>query len=144
MKTTQSLHLIRICRMSLQWILQYSCIISIFVLQSHLYKTLNLSHVQLMTECKSYVKRPIITIFPIGQCCKKVLFTCNRYTLKNPKALLAWIYKKDFTNVVYFDQLLGAARTQKLVETFFQPFSTFFDHFKPFPVISRLKSTKNV
>ena len=27
---------------------------------------------------------------------------------------------------------------------FFQPFSTFFQHFKPFSVISRLKSTKNV
>ena len=28
--------------------------------------------------------------------------------------------------------------------TFFQPFSTFFVHFKPFSVISRLKSKKNV
>ena len=28
--------------------------------------------------------------------------------------------------------------------TFFQPFSTFFVHFKPFSVISRLKSTKNI
>ena len=27
---------------------------------------------------------------------------------------------------------------------FFQPFSTFFAHFKPFSVISRLKSTKNI
>ena len=29
-------------------------------------------------------------------------------------------------------------------ETLFQPFSAFFLHFKPFSVISRLKSTKNV
>ena len=35
-------------------------------------------------------------------------------------------------NVVYFDQLLGAARTQKLVETFFSHFSTFFVHFKAY------------
>ena len=46
--------------------------------------------------------------------------------------------------VVYFDQLLGATHTQKLVETFFQMFSTFFVHFRAFSVISRLKSTKNV
>ena len=43
---------------------------------------------------------------------------------------------------MYFNQLLGACSTQKLVETFFQPFSTFFDNFKPFTVISLLKSTK--
>ena len=34
--------------------------------------------------------------------------------------------------VVYFDQLLGAAHTLKLVETFFCRFSTFFDHFKAY------------
>ena len=31
-----------------------------------------------------------------------------------------------YLSVVYFDQLLGAARTQKLVETFFQPFFNLF------------------
>ena len=46
--------------------------------------------------------------------------------------------------VVYFYLLLGAACTQKLVETFFPPFSTFFAHFKAFSVISLLKSTENV
>ena len=44
--------------------------------------------------------------------------------------------------VVYFEQLLGAAHTQKLAEILFQPFSTFFVHFKSFSVISCLKSTK--
>ena len=43
--------------------------------------------------------------------------------------------------VVYFDQLLGAACTQKLVVTFFSCFSTFFVHFKAFSMISQLKST---
>ena len=44
--------------------------------------------------------------------------------------------------VVYFDQLSGAARTQKLVKLLFQLFLTFFVNFIPFTVISRLKSTK--
>ena len=49
--------------------------------------------------------------------------------------------------IVYFDQLLGAARTQKLHPeacrtAFLNLFSTFFVNFKPFFVISRLKSTK--
>ena len=43
---------------------------------------------------------------------------------------------------MHFDQLSGAASTQKLFEILFQPFSTFFVHFKPFAVISRLKSPK--
>ena len=43
-----------------------------------------------------------------------------------------------------FDQLLGAARTQKLVELVFQQISSFFVNFKPFSVISQLKSTKNI
>ena len=43
-------------------------------------------------------------------------------------------------SVVYFDQLSGACSTRKLVETCF---STFFVHFRPFLVISWLKSTKN-
>ena len=34
--------------------------------------------------------------------------------------------QKCVAYVVYFDQLLGAARTQKLVEQLFQPFSAFF------------------
>ena len=33
---------------------------------------------------------------------------------------------------MYFDQLLGAARTQKLVETFFQPFFNLFCSFQSF------------
>ena len=44
----------------------------------------------------------------------------NSASLKNHE------FGKLLSNVVYFDQLLGAARTQKLVETFcsaiFQPF----------------------
>ena len=35
----------------------------------------------------------------------------------------------------------GAARTQSCAIYFFQPFSTFFVHFKPFSVISCLKTT---
>ena len=46
--------------------------------------------------------------------------------------------------VVYFDQLSGVARIQKLVEILFKPFSTFFVHLKPFSVISYLKSRKNI
>ena len=46
--------------------------------------------------------------------------------------------------VVYFDQLLGASRTRKLIKTLFQPFSTFFVRLKPFSVISPLKSLKNI
>ena len=42
--------------------------------------------------------------------------------------------------VVYFDQLLGAVRTQKLLKLF----STFFDHLKLFSVISRQNQQKNV
>ena len=34
--------------------------------------------------------------------------------------------------VVYFDQRLGAGRTQKLVETFFQPFFNLFCSFQSF------------
>ena len=34
------------------------------------------------------------------------------------------------SNVVYFNQILGAAHNQKLVETLFLPFSTFLVHFK--------------
>ena len=42
-------------------------------------------------------------------------------------------------SVVYFDQLLGAVRTQKLVEIlFFQPFSTFFSDFTPEINLSKL------
>ena len=43
---------------------------------------------------------------------------------------------------MYFDQLLGAARTQKLVEILFQPFSTFFVHFKPFHYLNMSCSFK--
>ena len=47
--------------------------------------------------------------------------------------------------VVYFDQFSGAARTRKLVElVFFSRYQPFFVLLKPFSVISRLKSTKNV
>ena len=46
--------------------------------------------------------------------------------------------------VVYFDHLLGAACTQKLVETIFQPFFNLFCSFQTFSVISRLKSLKNI
>ena len=42
---------------------------------------------------------------------------------------------------VYFNQLSSACSTWKLVKTLFQPFSTFFVNFKPFSVISWLKST---
>ena len=49
---------------------------------------------------------------------------------------------KGVRSVLYFCQLLGAAKAGWT--TFFQPFSTFFVCFKPFSVISRLKSTKNV
>ena len=39
----------------------------------------------------------------------------------------------------------GCCRNPKAgLNTFFLPFSTFFVHFEPFSVISRLKSTKNV
>ena len=34
-----------------------------------------------------------------------------------------------YAAVVYFDQLLVAARTQKVVETFFQPFFNLFCSF---------------
>ena len=44
-------------------------------------------------------------------------------------------------SVVYFNELLGAACTRKLVKILF---SAVFVHFKPFAVISRLKSTENV
>ena len=44
--------------------------------------------------------------------------------------------------VVYFDQLWGAARTQKLVKTsvsaVFQPFLFFFSRFQPFLLILNL------
>ena len=57
---------------------------------------------------------------------------------------LLWM-PPEWNSVVYFDQLLGAACTQKLVETFFSAvFLTFFVHFKAFSVISRLISLKNV
>ena len=45
----------------------------------------------------------------------------------------------QLSNVVYFDQFLGAAHTQKLVETFFQPFLNFFVHFKAFSVKNQQK-----
>ena len=45
---------------------------------------------------------------------------------------------------MYFDQLLGAARTQKLVKTFFSAVFQPFFHFKAFSVVSRLKLTKKV
>ena len=41
----------------------------------------------------------------------------------------------DMWTIVYFDQLAGAACTQKLVEQlFFEPFSTTNVNFKPFLV----------
>ena len=46
-------------------------------------------------------------------------------------------------SVVYFDQLLGAVLTQKLVKTFFQAFYNFFCSFQSF-FSEWLKSTKNV
>ena len=46
--------------------------------------------------------------------------------------------------VVYFDQLLGAACTQKLVELPFSAVLIFSVHLTPFLVVSQLKSTKNV
>ena len=51
---------------------------------------------------------------------------------------------EDHTCEVYFNHLLGAARTQKLVKILFSAVFNLFVHFKPFSVISRLKSTKNV
>ena len=45
---------------------------------------------------------------------------------------------------MYFDQLLGAAPTQKLVKLLFSAVFNLFVDFKPFSVISRLKSTKNI
>ena len=56
-------------------------------------------------------------------------------------------YLQGFPSVVYFDQLSGDCSTRKLVETFFSavfwPFLFFFLDFRPFLVISRLKSSKN-
>ena len=62
------------------------------------------------------------------------------YTNVNTNTLCKWISLKGFgcnvmcgkcikdetSNVVYFDQLLGAARTQELVKTFFHPFFNLF------------------
>ena len=41
---------------------------------------------------------------------------------------IAWdkmAYLQNITTVVYFDQILGAARTWKLVKTLFKPFQPF-------------------
>ena len=46
--------------------------------------------------------------------------------------------------VVYFQQLLGAARTQILVDTLFLPFSTFLVHFKCFSRTFCLNLKKSV
>ena len=62
--------------------------------------------------------------------------------LRNAKVYVRLTFYLTF--VVYFNQLLGATCTQKLVETFFRHFSTFFVYFKAFSVISQLKSTKNI
>ena len=49
-----------------------------------------------------------------------------------------------YPSVMYFDQLSGACSTWKLVETLFSAVFNLFWTLKPFSVISRLKSTKNV
>ena len=54
------------------------------------------------------------------------------------------ILKLEATTVVYFNQLPGAVRTQKLVKTLFRLFSNFFVIFKYFTVICFLKSRKKV
>ena len=59
-----------------------------------------------------------------------------------PQHKIQQLSQKSFKSVVYFDQLLGAACTQKLVEQHFQLFSSFFVHFKPFSVISRQRINK--
>ena len=46
--------------------------------------------------------------------------------------------------VVYFDQLLGAGAPKSCLNYFFSTVFNLFFHFKPFSVISRLKSTKKV
>ena len=50
-----------------------------------------------------------------------------------PILFLTILCTPKYMYVVYFDQLLGAARTQKLVETIFTAvFNTFFVHFQTF------------
>ena len=58
-------------------------------------------------------------------CCFK-LFTLSTHDRMKTEKKCKRLY------VVYFDQLWGAACTQELVETFFQPFFNLFAHFKAF------------
>ena len=53
-------------------------------------------------------------------------------TTKNTQLLNWENIKLEILCVVYFDQLLGAARTQNLVKILFLPFSTFFVYFQTF------------
>ena len=56
-----------------------------------------------------------------------------------------WKLKKNCTStVVDFDQLLGAVCTQKLVETFFQPFFNLFCSFQSFFSDFEAEITKNI
>ena len=61
-----------------------------------------------------------------------------------PILYFSFCQKPLYTFVVYFDQLLGAACTQKLVELPFSAVLIFSVHLTPFLVVSQLKSTKNV
>ena len=74
----------------------------------------------------------------------------KRVTFLNVSGIPQWplLFHCTFTwlsmSVVYFDQPLGAAHSQKLVELLFSAIFNLFCSFQTFSVISRLKSTKNI
>ena len=72
-------------------------------------------------ECKKFPQTILI--------CKSVIISSNYNKISKQQASWndhSWANMGAMSFVVYFDQVLGAACTQKLVETLFCPFSTFF------------------